>query len=307
MYDKPKISYLEAIIISISSYGIIGSIFSLAGTVEKIIFGIVVGILYLKLLDIEYLNVVLKIVAVIVWTLLLSAIFYTFVSVGVITVAFAAVMFILSMWIHKLDFIKWIKNAASIVKRIFVNKEKPKFNGVKTKHPDSAYKELRNTMSLFLDTYWKYKSFIEKSGIQDRTLFKEATEANSGTVFVLQECASHKFIIDDATKNWMRQRSRYYASLTASMEREMETQTQYTKQSSGDSNNRTGNTTNNASERKTNDMDESLFNGCNSAESLKTRYHQLMKMYHPDSQNGDTEMSQKVQKTYQVLSARYGK
>lgn len=307
MYDKPKISYLEAIIIAISSYGIIGNIFSLAGTVEKIILGIVVAILYLKLLDIAYLNVVLKIVAAIVWTLLLSAIFYTFVSLGVITAVFAVVMFILSMWLHKLDFIKWVKTTASLIERIFVKKEKIKLNGVKTKHPDPTYKELRKAMSLFLDTYWKYKSFIEKNNIQNRTLYKEATEANSGTIFVMQECASHKFMIDDATINWMRQRSRYYTSLTASMEREMQQQTQYTKQSSGYSNNRTGNTTNNASERKTNDMDESLFNGCNSAESLKTRYRQLMKMYHPDSHNGDTEMSQKIQKTYEELSARYGK
>lgn len=308
MNDKPKISYVEAVIVLICSYSIIGNMFLLAGTIEKIIFGGVVAILYLKLLNIEYLNVVLKTLAAILWTLLVSAIFYTFVSIGVITAVFAVIMFILFMWLHELRFIKWAKSVVSIIKRILVKKEKIKFNGVKTKNPDPAYKELRNAMSLFLDTYWKYKSYIEKSGKQDSKLYIDTTEANSNTVSILQECANHKFYINGETKQWMQYTTKVYNTLIGCMEMEMSPSSQYTKKSSNASaGNKSNNTTNNTLGRKTNDIDESLFSGCDSEESLKTRYHQLMKMYHPDSQNGDTEMSQKVQRTYKELSAIYRK
>lgn len=52
-------------------------------------------------------------------------------------------------------------------------------------------------------------------------------------------------------------------------------------------------------------IDESLFSGCNSKESLTRRYKQLMKTFHPDNQDGDTNMTIKIQKTYEILSKKY--
>lgn len=44
-----------------------------------------------------------------------------------------------------------------------------------------------------------------------------------------------------------------------------------------------------------------LFAGCNDKESLRKRYRELMKIYHPDNFNGDNEMCQKIQSIYEKL------
>lgn len=51
-------------------------------------------------------------------------------------------------------------------------------------------------------------------------------------------------------------------------------------------------------------FDESLFNGCHDKESLTKRYRNLMKTFHPDTGNGDVEMTQKIQHTYEELLSR---
>lgn len=50
---------------------------------------------------------------------------------------------------------------------------------------------------------------------------------------------------------------------------------------------------------------DSLFNGCTDKESLTKRYRQLMKTFHPDNPNGDQEMTQCIQKTYEALQKNY--
>lgn len=52
-------------------------------------------------------------------------------------------------------------------------------------------------------------------------------------------------------------------------------------------------------------VDVSLFAGCNSIESLSKRYKNLMKTFHPDNEDGDTEMTQKIQITYEQLQKEY--
>lgn len=49
------------------------------------------------------------------------------------------------------------------------------------------------------------------------------------------------------------------------------------------------------------EIDQSLFNGCTDKESITKRYRQLMKTFHPDNQNGDVMMTQKIQKTYEKM------
>ena len=49
------------------------------------------------------------------------------------------------------------------------------------------------------------------------------------------------------------------------------------------------------------DIDPSLFAGCRDKDSLTKRYRSLMKTFHPDNQDGDTEMTIKVQKTYDYM------
>ena len=44
-----------------------------------------------------------------------------------------------------------------------------------------------------------------------------------------------------------------------------------------------------------------LFVGCTDKESLKTRYHALMKTYHTDNPNGDKDMAQRIQTEYEKL------
>lgn len=53
------------------------------------------------------------------------------------------------------------------------------------------------------------------------------------------------------------------------------------------------------------DIDESLFAGCRDREGLTRRYRSLMKTFHPDNGDGDTDMTIKVRKTYEYLLERY--
>ena len=54
------------------------------------------------------------------------------------------------------------------------------------------------------------------------------------------------------------------------------------------------------------DIDQSLFAGCKDKDSLTKRYRALMKTFHPDNQDGDTEMTIKVQKTYDYMMKQLG-
>lgn len=47
------------------------------------------------------------------------------------------------------------------------------------------------------------------------------------------------------------------------------------------------------------------FAGINNAEELKKRYKELMKIYHPDNQAGDTNAVQQIQSEYEELLKRY--
>lgn len=49
----------------------------------------------------------------------------------------------------------------------------------------------------------------------------------------------------------------------------------------------------------------SYFAGVNDKKSLKKRYHDLLKIYHPDNQNGDSSVSKQIQEEYDSLSKKY--
>ena len=49
-----------------------------------------------------------------------------------------------------------------------------------------------------------------------------------------------------------------------------------------------------------------FFAGCNDWEQVKSRYRDLMKIYHPDA-GGNEEASKKINAEYNTLKAKYGK
>lgn len=49
------------------------------------------------------------------------------------------------------------------------------------------------------------------------------------------------------------------------------------------------------------DMEIVYFAGIGNVEDLKRRYHDLLKIYHPDNQNGDITVSQNIQREYEFL------
>lgn len=55
------------------------------------------------------------------------------------------------------------------------------------------------------------------------------------------------------------------------------------------------------SNKQDNEIDKALFNGYEDRESVNKRYHQLVKTFHPDNQNGDTLMTLRIQKTYEAV------
>lgn len=61
----------------------------------------------------------------------------------------------------------------------------------------------------------------------------------------------------------------------------------------------------NQADKQSSTFDPTLFAGCNSKESLTKRYKNLMKTFHPDNADGDTEMTQKIKETYKRLLEKY--
>ena len=53
------------------------------------------------------------------------------------------------------------------------------------------------------------------------------------------------------------------------------------------------------------DAVDMLFRGVNSALTLKKRYKELMKMFHPDNVSGDSYMVQLINEEYRMLCRRY--
>lgn len=50
---------------------------------------------------------------------------------------------------------------------------------------------------------------------------------------------------------------------------------------------------------------EVFFSGVDNVLALKKRYKELIKIYHPDNQDGDTVTLQKINKVYDVLRKKY--
>ncbi|MBC5666731.1 hypothetical protein H8S00_01805 [Eubacterium sp. BX4] len=54
------------------------------------------------------------------------------------------------------------------------------------------------------------------------------------------------------------------------------------------------------------DYYEELFDGCSSMEDLKKRYRELLKIFHPDAQNGSQEKTQAIMNAYEkIISERF--
>lgn len=64
---------------------------------------------------------------------------------------------------------------------------------------------------------------------------------------------------------------------------------------------------NNGSDHETDDKEDEFqfFAGCTDWEQVKTRYRELMKIYHPDA-GGHEEASKKINAEYDVLKKRFG-
>lgn len=58
-------------------------------------------------------------------------------------------------------------------------------------------------------------------------------------------------------------------------------------------------------QKKNSERESTYFTGVDSLESLKKRYRDLLKIYHPDNQNGDTTVSKQIQQEYDELLKKY--
>lgn len=56
---------------------------------------------------------------------------------------------------------------------------------------------------------------------------------------------------------------------------------------------------------KKNDNQSVWFTGVTNEEELKKRYKDLLKIYHPDNQTGDTKISQQIQREYEYLVKQF--
>ena len=50
-----------------------------------------------------------------------------------------------------------------------------------------------------------------------------------------------------------------------------------------------------------------FFSGCKTPEDYKDRYRALMKIYHPDGEHGDVEVTKQINNEYRTLTERDGR
>lgn len=305
-YDKSNwVTYIETICIAFVMYGFVGNTFARAVFWEKIVVAAMVAYLYWILLDINKIKVILRAMASIIWSAALSALCYVFLPKIVAVVVSLAIIYV-SFKLHNIDLKKIFSFLFNFFDKKFIKKEQVCFNGYKTKHPDESYKYMQEKMKQFNDAFVRYQVYIQENGCKNPQFKEDLEEKNSSIIYLHQMLSEYKYFIDDKARMWLRAKGQEFDAYTSYIYQEMNVKTEQ----SGYTSSQTENTyrkqaSYSSEEDKT--VDESLFNGCTDAESVKKRYHQLMKLYHPDSQNGDVTMSQKVQTTYDAMMKRYGK
>lgn len=294
-----KINVIDAIIVGIIFFCIAGKTFDGLSFIIKIIMAVIIGMAYYTLVKMRYIGVILPFIGSLVWTLMLIVLLPISLltkdnMIWNILIAIPLFVFFFKLHVRSIrDFFKNIPEMFSI-KIASVHSEK--------QSTATEDEEALNSYQSAKQIYTDFKAFINANNEIVSAYFPESSKSIND--------ADRIVTTTDILTNKKRLRSKDIQKIieqTKGLYEINETLRIVCYHTSERIRNQRSNYGRNSSSfNSSNDIDESLFSGCTDQDSLTKRYRQLMKTFHPDNQNGDQAMTQKIQRTYEYMGKRYG-
>ncbi len=263
---------------------------------QNLLSSVGVGIIFLVLMNIKYIAGILQFLCSIFWLLLLFAIVPLEEWVGgnkQWVYGIGVLMFIVFMNMHGFSLISILERRQKKKERKEDRIEQEKANEI-----IGTYMEAHNE---YLRVYKLCEMYQEITG-------KNELQCEFGEVFV--EIAKEISLYDIALNSGKFISSEDYGKLLVEAYKIKDISEKILERYNEEvekGHNRQHNTyqETHGTEESSKDIDVTLFSGCTNKESLTKRYRHLMKTFHPDNANGDQEMTQKIQRTYENLCKQY--
>lgn len=293
--EVKKLDIFESVIVGFLAFSFIQSTFSLAGTLPCLLFGVGVAAMFLIFYHEKYIGIVLNIGTSLLWSVIFTTVlslFSLFNGRWFLLIPLAVAVFYVSLCIHGLN--PWnlvsggeyhIHVGDPTIKAVFDDFEASYEHYLKLKeltlptinqalNDPAAGQAVKNSSVHFvsaMETIEKMHQEVSAFSGRKRISLKQFNYLDSSLKQIdalNQELSNLISVINDAN------------------EKKYEQSQQSGNIASGSADN------------------TSYFNGCDSLESVKTRYRDLCKVYHPDMGNGSPEEFDKIQKEYNKLKER---
>ena len=296
--EVKKIDIFESVLIAILLYIFISNSFSNLGVVLSLVLALGITTIFLIFYHERYIGVVLNIITSLLWTVLITSflsIFSLFHNNTWLLVIIGLGLLYLFLRLHGLDIVDFIKNIKS-------------FKPVKVSSVQDSIDEYK----IQYETYLKYKEklmpvFSDILSDPNAPTHIKATTSDYIVQMNAIEKENKAFLRISKRKTFFANTQEYILNCTNKLrqlniefkehinildERERKEQEKRYRQS----------------QQYNQSMKESVssyFNGCNSLNSLKERYRDLCKIYHPDSGNGSQQEFVKIQEEFEILKKKY--
>lgn len=296
--EVKKLDIFESIIIAILLYVFTRNTFSNLGVIPCIIFALGITAIFLLLYHERYIGVILNIATSILWTTLIVlflSIFSIFHNNTWLLVIIGLGLLYLFLWLHGLNIIDLIKNVKTIKK--------------------SSDSDIHNMINNYNADYSAYIKCKEKL----MPVFNNILSDPNAPVHIKTATSNYFIQMNDIEKNnkeYLRLAKRKFF-FTNTLERmkkhhlqllNLTTEFQNNIKAMEDGERRNQENQYKQSQQYTNkqtNTNTSYFNGCDSLDSLKDRYRNLCKVYHPDTGNGSQQEFVKIQEEFDRLKQQY--
>ena len=277
-------------------------------TVFKLIISLVGGLLFLTLMRIKYLKNILTVVLSAIWALGITAALSEHEKINgdwIWIITIGIISFLICYGLHV-----WGSQSLGLNDEIEVNVPKFDFdindlNGMKSEGKNVDLNGLKEENDSAIDcvtliieketALMKEMENLQEAGITNRVLNAAYVRNRDKCEKLIPELVS---LLENYTSISNKNKRKKLLSNIHKLINEIDTEIGYV--------NREISNAKASTETKNNiDIDESLFSGCTDMDSLTKRYHMLMKTFHPDNKDGDTEMTRKIQNTYEYMKKKF--
>ncbi|MDY4838399.1 MAG: J domain-containing protein [Lachnospiraceae bacterium] len=290
-----KLDIIESILVGFFSFSYIRAIFTWANTIPCLLFSIGVAVVFLIFYHEKYIGVVLNVVISLFWTVILITIlslFSIFNGKKVVLFIMAVAILYISLCIHGINIAFWRDRKAKF--DVSSSEVKLIFEEYHQEHEQFCY--LKNAIEPILDEMDATSDIDGSLKTTTAQIRASILSVNDIDQKVISLSKKKKLTLDefnlivDYTRQ-LRQLNARFSSYLSSANGQDETYEQEKE--------------NNYTNTQARYQETSYFNGCNTEESLKTRYRDLCKVYHPDMGNGSMEEFTKIKNEYDILKERF--